>query len=133
LGLSHQRLDNFRQPGGEADFALTVANLEVCPVRIEVRPLRMRPCATGAAGQLTTSGHQTFSAASLHRPWLAFGGSLQFSVPLGPLELHASAGVATPLVRDTFRFGPPCRGSECQGVFHRVETLIWTGAFGVGF
>jgi hypothetical protein len=132
LGLSHQRLDGFRRPGGEADFALTVANLEVCPLRLDVPPLGIRPCATASAGQLNASGHQTFSAAALHRPWVAFGGSLQFIARLGPLELRASVGAAGPLDRDSFRFGGPCVDS-CEGEFHRVEHLIWTGALGVGF
>jgi hypothetical protein len=132
LGVAHQRLDGLRQPGGEADFALTVANLELCPVRIGAGPLRVRPCATGSAGQLSASGHQTFSAAAWTRPWGALGASLQSSVLLGPLELGATLGVARPLVRDSFRFGLPCVDSGCSGSFHRVEPLIWTGAVDVG-
>jgi hypothetical protein len=133
LGVAHQRLDAFRQPGGEADFALTFANLVLCPVRIDAGPLRVRPCATGSAGQLSTAGHQTFAAAKRKRPWLALGASLQSSAPLGPLELGATLGVARPLVRDSFRFGLPCSDEECSGSFHRVEPLLLTGAVDVGF
>ena len=50
----------------------------------------------------------------------------------GAIELRASAGVALPLVRDAFRFGPTCREGECDGVFDRVDALIWSGTAGFG-
>jgi hypothetical protein len=49
VSFSHQRLDGFRQPEGEADFALDVGSVALCPVRLG-RALTVRPCAKVSAG-----------------------------------------------------------------------------------
>jgi hypothetical protein len=133
LGLSHQWLDGHEQPGGEADFALNAANLELCPVRWKLGVLEGRPCAAASVGRFGSKGYETYDARNITRPWTTLGASAELNARFGPLELRGAFGAGVPLSRDGFRFGGPCSGSACAAdVFHQVSPVIWSFAFGAG-
>lgn len=133
LDAMHQERGGHDEARGEADFELNALSLALCPVRFGRPTLELRPCVSGALGQLVSDGGQTYAPRDQTRPWSSIGASLSLSVVIGIVELRASLGASTPLQRDSFRFGPDCSGAACEAdVFHRVESLIWTGALGAG-
>ena len=61
------------------------------------------------------------------------GGNVQLVGRVALLEIRGSFGVAHPLVRDAFRFGPSCAGARCEAdIFHRVEPAVWLTTLGAG-
>jgi hypothetical protein len=133
LDAMHQERGGHDEARGEADFGLNAVSLALCPVRFGEATLELRPCLSGAFGQLLSDGGQTYSPRDGARPWSSIGANLSLSVVFGIVELRASLGASTPLQRDAFRFGPECSGAACEAdVFHRVERLIWTGSLGAG-
>jgi hypothetical protein len=133
LDAMHQERGDHDEARGEAGFSLNAVSLAVCPLRFGKSTLELRPCLSGALGQLESDGGQTYSPRDQTRPWSSIGASLSASVVFGIVELRASLGASTPLHRDSFRFGPECSGAACEAdVFHRVAPLIWTGALGAG-
>jgi hypothetical protein len=133
LGLSHQWLDGYERPGGDADFALNAANVELCPVRWALGVLSARPCAAAWFGRFSSEGYETYEARSATRPWATLGASAELNARFGPLELRGALGAGVPLVRDGFRFGGQCSGSACaEDAFHEVSPVIWSFAFGAG-
>jgi hypothetical protein len=134
LGFAHQRRDGYvREDEGQADFELNAGSLALCPLRLGSSTLHVRPCAVGSAGRLKSSGHRTFFPGEYDRPWVTLGGEVQGVARLGVLELRASLGLVGPLIRDRFRFGPPCRAeAPCEGIFHRVDASLWMAGVGAG-
>lgn len=133
LSYGYQRRGGFVQADGEADFALGAAALDVCPLRVGVAALHLRPCVSGALGRLNAVGHETFFPRTENRPWSSFGANAQLVARLGIVKITASFGVAKPMVRDRFRFGSECSGAACEvDVFHRVHAAVWSGAAGAG-
>jgi hypothetical protein len=133
LGLSHQWLDGSEQAGGDADFALNAANIELCPARFGIGVLEARPCAAAWLGRFSAQGYETYDARSATRPWTTLGASLQLNARFGPVELRGAFGAGVPLARDEFRFGGPCSGSACsEDAFHQVSPVIWSFVFGAG-
>jgi hypothetical protein len=133
LDAVHQERRGHDEARGEADFGLNALGLAVCPVRFGDAGLELRPCASGAFGQLMSDGGQTYSPRDRTRPWSSIGANLSLSAVFGIVQLRASLGASTPFQRDSFRFGPDCAGAACEAdVFHRVERLIWSGALGAG-
>ena len=133
LDAMRQERGGHDEARGEADFGLNALSLALCPVRFGDAALELRPCLSGAFGQLLSDGGQTYSPRDRTRPWSSIGGNLSLSVVFGIVQLRASLGASVPLQRDSFRFGPDCFGAACEAdVFHRVEPLIWTGALGAG-
>jgi hypothetical protein len=133
LSIAHQRRDRFDDGAGQADFALTSGGLDVCPVRLGSAAWHVQPCAAAALGRLDSEGHATFFARGETRPWATLGGNVQLVARLALLEIRGSFGVARPLVRDSFRFGPSCAGASCEAdIFHRVEPAVWLAALGAG-
>jgi hypothetical protein len=134
LTAQHQRLGGVARAGGRADFALSVATLSLCPLRLGTAAFVLRPCASGALGRLEGEGHATFEALSSQRPWRAVGGTLEGLARVGVVEFRAVLGAVAPLWRDSFSFDVPCaEGSVCEAdVFHHVAPVTWSGALGVG-
>lgn len=133
LGLSHQWLDGFEQPGGDARFELDAANVELCPVRWAIAALTARPCAAAWLGRFGATGDETYAARSTTRPWATLGASAELNARFGPIELRGAIGAGAPLARDRFRFGGPCSGTACeQDAFHRVSPVVWSFALGAG-
>jgi len=134
VSFSHERLGDSPQLGSQADFALSAAGLDLCPLRLGSPNLHLRPCAAVGLGQLRVSGHDTFRAHAETRPWLSLGGEAQAVALLHSLALRVVLGVSHPLVRDSYRFGPSdCVGVECEdGVFHRVASMVWSLGVGAG-
>lgn len=133
LSIAYQRRDGFDEGAGQADFALTAATLDVCPVRLGSAAWHVQPCAAGALGRLESKGHATFFPGAAQRPWATLGGNVQLVARFDRLEIRGSLGVARPLVRDSFRFGPSCAGASCEAdIFHRVEPVVWLAALGAG-
>jgi hypothetical protein len=133
-GLLLERSRDFARPEGYADFALSAAALELCPLRIGGPRLRLQPCAVSSFGWLRASGHRTFRAHTQSSPWLTVGAAAQALALLGPIALRLTASVSHPLRRDRYRFDPSdCMSVECAGpAFHRVEPVVWSLAIGAG-
>lgn len=133
LSVAHQRRDGFDDSAGQADFALTSASLDACPVRLGSAAWHVQPCASGALGRLESKGHATFFPGGDTRPWATLGGNVQLVARLDALEIRGSFGVARPFVRDSFRFGLSCAGATCEAdIFHRVDPAVWLAALGAG-
>jgi hypothetical protein len=132
LGVSfaHQRLDGFSRAEGEVDFALNSASLDVCPLRVGTAAVQLQPCAVGSLGRLQAQGHETYFPGGDTRPWATLGGNAQLVARFDIVELRGSFGVARPLVRDGFRFGPSCSDASCEAdIFHRVDAAAMVGDF----
>ena len=133
LSVAHQRRDGYDDVAGQADFALTSASLDVCPVRLGSSAWHAQPCAAGALGRLESEGHATFFPGGAVRPWATLGGNVQLVARSSMLEIRGSFGVARPFVRDSFRFGPSCAGASCEAdIFHRVAPAVWLATVGAG-
>lgn len=135
LGLSvgHQRLDGFDEPAGQVDFGLSAASLDLCPLRLGRSDFHVQPCLSGSLGRLRSKGEATLFPGGETRPWATWGGNVQLVARWHVVELRGSLGLAQPLVRDGFRFGPACAGASCEaGVFHRVEPVVWLSTLGAG-
>ena len=125
LQLMHAWTNDLTEPGGDADFALDLAQLDICPLGVQLRPFSAHACAASALGRLSASGSNSYSPRDHHELWASFGGTLLLSVGLGTLaELQAGFGLIRPLRRYEFAFQPD--------VFHRVPALCLAGHFGVG-
>jgi hypothetical protein len=134
LSAQHQRFGGVARANGQADFALSVATLSLCPLRLGTAAFVLRPCASGALGRLEAEGHATFDALSRERPWRAVGGTLEGLARVGVVEFRAVLGAVAPLSRDRFSFDVACAaGSVCEAdVFHQVAPVTWSGALGAG-
>jgi len=133
LSVAHQRVDGVARASGEADFALSLANLSLCPLRWGSAAFSLRPCAAGGIGRLAAKGHDTFDARSVSRPWQALGGTLDAMAKVGIMEFRAVLAATAPLSRDRFRFDGACSIALCEAdVFHHVAPVIWSGALGAG-
>lgn len=106
--VSHFRLSGVEQPQGDANFALTVGTVSVCPVRIPLAQIgELRPCLFSDAGGLVAWGTRTVNAKQHTVLYAGVGGSAQASVELGKvLEIIVEGGLGHPLVRDEFVFLP---------------------------
>ena len=134
LSAQYQGLGGVARVSGQADFALSVATLSLCPLRLGTAAFVLRPCVSGALGRLEAEGHATFDARSFERPWRAVGGTLEGLARVGVVEFRAVLGAVAPLSKDRFSFDVPCaEGSACEAdVFHQVAPVTWSGALGAG-
>ena len=125
LTLQHGWQNGVEEPGGTADFALDAVTLDLCFLRLSVTAVDLRGCATATAGQLSASGSDTYSPASLTRPFVALGGTAILEIALGHwIELLGAVGAAETPIRDAFEFSPD--------VFHRVSATTLTFELGAG-
>lgn len=134
LSLLQEQSRGFSRPEGQADFSLSAAALELCPLRVGGRRLRLQPCAVANFGWLRARGHQTFRSHTQQSPWSALGAGAQALGLLGPVALRLAASVGQPLRRDSYAFDPgSCTTSECVAApFHRVSSVVWSIALGAG-
>jgi hypothetical protein len=93
---------------GSAHLLWITASIAACPVRWHiVDALALAPCADVDAGALRVTGDGVPNPTAQTRPWFAAGGLARLELPVGELAMiDAQAGVAAPLVRDTFYFLP---------------------------
>jgi hypothetical protein len=132
--LAHDRLSGVERAEGSADFALSAAELEVCPLRLGSERLRLQPCIASTVGWLQATGHRTFRAHTDTSPWLTIGGGAQAMAIVGKLALRVTAGVAHPFERQGYRFhSVECTSGACdEPAFHRVAPLLWSLGAGAG-
>lgn len=134
LSLLREQSQNFPRPEGQADFALSAAALDLCPLRVGGPRLRLQPCAVASLGWLRATGQQTFRAHTQDSPWSSLGAGAQALALLGPVALRLAASVGHPLRRDRYAFVPgACGAVECEAApFHRVAPAVWSIALGAG-
>jgi hypothetical protein len=132
--LAHDRVSGNERAEGSADFALSAAGLELCPLRLGTQRLRLQPCIASTLGWLQATGHRTFRAHTDASPWLTIGAGAQAMAIVGKLALRVTAGAAHPFEREGYRFqSADCRSGECdEPVFHRVAPLVWSLGAGAG-
>lgn len=125
LRASHAWVNGLVEPGGEADFALDRAQLDICPLGVWLASLTAHACMTGEVGRLSASGSRSYAPQTHHLLWTGLGGTLLVALPLASIvELYGGFEVAAPLRRDSFSFRPD--------VFHEVRALSLSGHLGLG-
>jgi len=111
--------------GGVADFALDVAALDLCALRLSLGPVTSRACVAGRLGRLSASGSATYDAQSHGRWFASAGGAALVTAALpGAFEIAAEAELGWSLTRDEFAFNPQ--------VFYRTQPLTRTLGLGIG-
>jgi hypothetical protein len=127
LSGGYQWIGGLREPGGTADFALSTANIALCPLQIRpISRLAARFCGSGGVGALFASGRDTNRPRSPTRPYAELGGALLLSAFLTEkIELSGLFGAERALILDTFQFSPER--------FHRVAPLTLRFGLGLGF
>jgi hypothetical protein len=126
LGATHAWQSGVRAQGGTAAFRLSAVSFDVCPLRVRLAPVRLRPCGSASIGRFSAKGSETINpAAESHRPFWIVGGAAVASIDLfWRLEASARLAVGANLVRDSFEFAPR--------VFHTVSPITFAGSLGVG-
>jgi hypothetical protein len=134
LSLAHDRARGIERPEGRADFALSAAGAELCPLRFGAPRLRLQPCLTSTLGWLSVSGRRTFRAHTDSSPWWTLGAAAQVMAKLGSVALRLTGGLAHPFERNRYRFlSPACISENCEEPsFHRVERVVWSIGAGAG-
>jgi hypothetical protein len=124
LSAAHQALSGWATLGGTAAFALDQVEAQLCPIDLGAARVGLRGCAAGAAGRLTASGSDTFSAESHARLAASAGAAAVLNVALtGHLAVTGEAGAGYALRRDAFEFSP--------AIFYRVPALTWATSLGL--
>ncbi len=125
LSFIHAWSGALTEPGGTATFQLEAAQLDACALRLVVRALEVRGCASGFAGRLAAAGSNTYSPASARRPLAAAGASLLVDAALTRrLQVGGRLEADGALIRDQFSFSP--------SVFYRAAALIVSAGISVG-
>jgi hypothetical protein len=124
LQLARTWTNGLSEAGGDADFALDTAQLELCPAGVQLSSFAARACVAAAIGRLSASGSNSYAPQTHHEPWASLGGGLLVALGLGQAELQAGFELNRPLWRYEFAFRPD--------VFHRVPGLCWSGQIGAG-
>jgi hypothetical protein len=112
---------------GGARLQWMTASVEACPFRLALGAgLSLVPCLPLEGGIFSVTGTGIPSAVTQQRPWFTVGGLTRLELALGPRFLvEARAGLAAPLVRDTFYFLPN------TDVFRPAAVVGW-GGLGAG-
>jgi len=134
FSLAHHRGSGFERPEGSADFELSAAGAELCPLRLGVPRLRLQPCLTSTFGWLRVSGRRTFRAHAESTPWWTLGAGAQVMASLGSLALRLAGGAAHPFERTGYRFlSGGCTSEDCDDPpFDRVDSIVWSIGVGAG-
>jgi hypothetical protein len=127
LSAGYQWVGGLHEPGGTADFALSTANISLCP--LQIRPISQfaaRFCGSAGVGALFASGRDTYRPRSPTRPYAELGGALLLSAFLTEkVELSGLFAGERALILDTFQFSPER--------FHRVSPVTLRFGLGLGF
>jgi hypothetical protein len=125
LQLMHTWVDGLSEPGGNADFALDVVELDVCPLGVQLDPFAAQACLASAIGRLSANGANSYAPQDNDELWASLGGALLLSVRLASwLELQGGFAADAPLRRYQFAFAPD--------VFYRVPRLGLEAHLGAG-
>lgn len=124
LELAHAWSNGHAEPAGQADFALDVGQLALCPITWRHPLLGAHGCGVIELGRLRARGYDTFEPRAYTRSWMSAGLGLLLSVPLWKLELQVAGALLHPLTRDQFAFAPE--------VFFSVPLWRWQLKVGVG-
>ncbi|HWZ89938.1 MAG TPA: hypothetical protein VNW92_13845 [Polyangiaceae bacterium] len=114
----------------EANFALTLATVSGCPLRIGDGSWGFRPCASVSAGALHSWSTKTDDTQPRTRPYVSWGGTGIVFVRLGELlEIVGDAGVGVTVIRDTFTFGncSGLSGADCTQVLKTPALYMSSG------
>jgi len=120
LNLRHVRREGLAFANGRADFRLTTAGIDLCPIRAPVPVLELGPCLTGEFGLLEAVGRENPEPQQSTRSWAALGGLLRAGVSLSQIGIEASAGAVVPLRRDRFFLGTQ---------IGEVKSVVWSAGF----
>lgn len=125
LGVTHAWQNDLAQAGGTASFALDVASLDACALRVRVSIVEARACASGWLGRLSASGTKTRTPSSASRLFGVAGASAVAAAAFGSrIELWGRFGTGLTMVRDSFEFG--------EEVFYTASRFTTSAAVGVG-
>jgi hypothetical protein len=109
-----------------AQFTLTAASLDLCPLGIITPHSRSHLCARAEGGALDATGLDIQPARSGLRPWFDAGPVVRGQVDLvGPASVELEAAMNVAFVRDRFFFEP-------GATVHRPAPIGWTVTAGVG-
>jgi hypothetical protein len=88
---------------GGGMFGLTTGALDLCPVALRSRRVRIQPCLRTEAGGLFARGSRVEAPRSEVRPWLAFGPVARLKLDLaGPVFAELEGALRALVVRDRF-------------------------------
>lgn len=124
LGLGYFPARQWQTDSGVASFELAELNLELCPVLLRLRSVRVGPCAALVAGRLSARGVVAERSEQHTRPWGFWGGGLHASLDVLPVQVALGLRAGPTWVRDAFQFAPH--------VFYRVPDWGAQADFGLG-
>lgn len=105
LTVSHLERRGIREPGFDANFALTLATLSVCPVKLDTGLFTLRPCGFASGGLLRGWGSNTSDARAGQSVFGAWGAAGALGLRLTPgVELALTLASAATLTRDAYVF-----------------------------
>jgi hypothetical protein len=105
-------------------FTWTVAQLELCPLRLG-RRIGARPCVTSSAGVLDAYGTTAPTTQHRVRPWATTGILARFYAELVPrVVLELGGELARPWIREAFFFEPSLHVYEPPAVVGTLETGV---------
>lgn len=124
LGLGYFPARQWQTESGVASFELAELNLELCPLLLRLRSVRVGPCAALVAGRLSARGIVAERSEQHTRPWGFWGGGLHASLDVLPVQVALGLRAGPTWVRDAFQFAPH--------VFYRVPDWGAQADLGLG-
>ncbi len=93
--------------GAGARFVLTSGGVDLCPIALLARPIRLQPCARAELGGLSAEGRDVEPVRTTVRPWAGVGPLVRGRLGLtGPLFAELEMAVLALIVRDRFLVEP---------------------------
>ena len=126
LALSHSERRGVSVGNAQANFALTLATLSACPLRIGDSAISLRPCAFTSAGVLRAWSSGRSDPHPRTRPFWAWGGSLQIGLRVSQdFEIATDLELGSTLIRDRFELA--------QASLGRTSALYLSSGAGLRF
>ena len=101
--VSHWERRSLSEPAGNANFALTLGTLSVCPVRLGGSTVVFRPCAFASGGVLHAWGSSALDTHAHIREAWSWGGSALLLVKVAQaLDIVGDVALGVPLIRERF-------------------------------
>jgi len=117
LVAAHHARGGWSSADGGADFALDVATVHVCPLRVGPVVARARLCASGTAGRIAVEATGVLVPRPQSRPFAGVGAAALVSVSPHPrVEIAATVEPQVALIRDQFAFQ--------SNVFYDVPPIV---------